>query len=220
MIKYSQNSQDSLNILNKSLFIFDFDGVLVDSNNIKSIAFAKIYDSYGANVVRKVVQHHSENGGMSREDKFKLYHDKFLKLEIMDSEILNLSEKFTNLVLEEVMQCSEIEGVTEILNYCMEQGIICAIASASPEVELKKIISLRPWSNVFKYKFGSPESKVSNINKILNITSIPKNKAIFFGDSSNDLDAAKKCQIDFIGINFNSSDMTGFRELLNNEGLV
>ena len=220
MFKYSQNLQDSLNISNKSLFIFDFDGVLVDSNNIKSTAFAKIYDPYGANVVRKVVKHHSENGGMSREDKFKLYHDKFLKLEITDSEIINLSEKFTNLVLQEVMQCSEIEGVTKILTHCMDQGIICAIASASPEVELKKIISLRPWSNVFKYKFGSPESKVSNINKILNITSIPKNKAIFFGDSSNDLVAAKNCQIDFIGINFNSSDTSGFRELLNNEGLV
>ena len=35
--------------------IFDFDGVLVDSVNIKGLAFAKIYQSYGDDIVKKVV---------------------------------------------------------------------------------------------------------------------------------------------------------------------
>ena len=57
--------------------IFDFDGVIVESVNIKTIAFKKIYKKYGNEIVNKVVDHHLSNGGMSRFEKFNYYHKNF-----------------------------------------------------------------------------------------------------------------------------------------------
>ena len=38
----------------KSVFIFDFDGVIVDSNDIKGSMFAKLYEHYGKEIENKV----------------------------------------------------------------------------------------------------------------------------------------------------------------------
>ena len=58
--------------------IFDFDGVILDSMGIKSEASAKIYEPYGDEIVKKVMEHHEANGEMSRYKKFEYYHKNFL----------------------------------------------------------------------------------------------------------------------------------------------
>ena len=54
-------------------FIFDFDGVLVDSVDIKTNAFKALFMEYGDDVVRKVVKFHLQNGGVSRLEKNKVH---------------------------------------------------------------------------------------------------------------------------------------------------
>ena len=69
------------NIVKKKKFIvFDFDGVVLDSVEIKTNAFAEIYSEYGSEIVSKVVEYHKRNGGLSRFEKFKYYHKFFWKL--------------------------------------------------------------------------------------------------------------------------------------------
>ena len=46
--------------------IFDFDGVLADSVEVKTRAFAKLFQSYGPEIEDRVVKYHRNNGGMSR----------------------------------------------------------------------------------------------------------------------------------------------------------
>ena len=58
--------------------IFDFDGVIAESVQVKSDSFAALYKPYGLDIVKKVVEHHEANGGMSRFYKFRLYHESFL----------------------------------------------------------------------------------------------------------------------------------------------
>ena len=208
------NSPDNLSLENKDLYIFDFDGVLVDSVDLKTRAFAEIYLSYGTQVVEQVVLHHTKNGGMSRYDKFRHYHNNILGQAITSKVIEELSERFSSLVVEKIITSDEVEGVSDILDFCKQQKIICTIVSATPKDELRKIVELRGWAEGFKFVYGSPESKVDNIKKTLKATSISKSKAIFFGDSTNDYDAAKACGIDFVGINFLSGDKSGFRNFL------
>ena len=54
--------------------IFDFDGVIADSVQVKTDAFAALYKPYGPDIVKKVVEHHEANGGMSHFEKIRLYH--------------------------------------------------------------------------------------------------------------------------------------------------
>ena len=81
--------------------IFDFDGVVLESLNVKTNAFKKLYEPYGSDISKKVVEHHLENGGVSRFDKIKFYHNIFftyLSLYfVWNSFTLFLSSKFKNL---------------------------------------------------------------------------------------------------------------------------
>ena len=58
--------------------IFDFDGVICESVDIKTDAFYEMYLPYGEEVALKVKEHHIANGGMSRYDKFRHYEKVFL----------------------------------------------------------------------------------------------------------------------------------------------
>ena len=57
---------------------FDFDGVLVDSVQVKTKTFETLFAKYGKEVQEKVIKHHLENGGMSRYKKFQHYYNSFL----------------------------------------------------------------------------------------------------------------------------------------------
>ena len=54
------------NVIFPQIIFFDFDGVLVESVEIKIHAFRKLYAEHGENVVEKVLAHHMEHGGISR----------------------------------------------------------------------------------------------------------------------------------------------------------
>jgi beta-phosphoglucomutase-like phosphatase (HAD superfamily) len=204
-----------LHSLNKKhIYIFDFDGVLADSVQVKTQAFEKLYQEYGGNVVRKVIEHHENNGGMSRFEKFRHYHQAFLGIMIDDDTVKALSKKFSKLVVDKVVASNEIKGTINFLEYCKKNRIICAVNSATPEVELKKIIRLKNWERYFQFVYGSPCSKVENIEKILNKTNFGRDGAVFFGDAKNDYDAAKLSRIDFIGINYSGKNKEGFNKFV------
>ena len=52
------------NVIPPQIIFFDFDGVLVESVEIKNHAFRTLYAEHGEDVVQKVLVHHTENGGL------------------------------------------------------------------------------------------------------------------------------------------------------------
>ena len=57
--------------MNLKAIFFDFDGVLVESVDIKTRAFSKLFEREGEDVVKKVIDYHIDNGGVSRYEKFR-----------------------------------------------------------------------------------------------------------------------------------------------------
>ena len=95
--------------------IFDFDGVIAESVQVKTDGFAFLYGQYGRDIVRKVVEHHEANGGMSRFEKIKYYHGSFLKQSITEMEIRKLANLFSEFVIETVIAASYVPGVLEYI---------------------------------------------------------------------------------------------------------
>jgi phosphoglycolate phosphatase-like HAD superfamily hydrolase len=182
------------------VLIFDFDGVIADSVEVKTKAFAEIYRPYGRDVVAKVMDHHKNNGGMSRFEKFEYYHKVFLRKNIDKSFVTELSNQFSDLVLEKVIASSEIPYVGDFLKKYCKEGRVCVINSATPQAEIQNIVSARGMDGIFSAVLGSPSSKVENINKILKKYNFSKSDVIFFGDAKADLMAALDTNINFIGI--------------------
>jgi phosphoglycolate phosphatase-like HAD superfamily hydrolase len=187
-------------IESKELLIFDFDGVLADSVEVKTDAFSKLYKSYGEDVVSKVVNHHRMNGGMSRFEKFKYYHHAYLGLTIDDKQLLELSEQFSALVINAVIASFEVPGVTFFLqNYCVNNKK-CIINSATPQDEIYQIVEERGMIQYFSNIYGSPSTKYENLNLALSDHHLGNKEALFFGDADSDLKASYRANVDFIGV--------------------
>ncbi|MDN5836247.1 MAG: HAD family hydrolase, partial [Nitrosospira sp.] len=84
--------------------IFDFDGVVVESGDIKTQAFANLYRAHGETVMAAVVQYHRTNGGMSRYQKFHYFQQHLLeKPPLTPDEEQQLDRLFSELVVEAVV---------------------------------------------------------------------------------------------------------------------
>ena len=184
----------------KKLVVFDFDGVLVDSVEVKTEAFAELYRDYGEDMVKRVVRYHRDNGGISRFDKFRYYQEELLGVRVTEEEIQELSHRFSVLVVEKVVAAAELNGAVSFIEQCHQEGIVCAINSATPEEEILEIVQKRGWESFFSCILGAPRGKSENLQKILREVGVGARQAIFFGDAQSDMRAAHDNEVDFIGI--------------------
>ena len=95
--------------------IFDFDGVIAESVNVKTEAFAKMYNQYGNEVVKKVVTHHLSHGGISRFEKFKFYHKEYFGIELTNQQLQELANQFSELVVQKVIAAPYVPGALEFI---------------------------------------------------------------------------------------------------------
>ena len=56
-------------------FVFDCDGVLLNSNSLKTNAFYKSVLKWGSSPANELVKYHVQNGGISRYQKFNYFID-------------------------------------------------------------------------------------------------------------------------------------------------
>jgi HAD superfamily hydrolase (TIGR01549 family) len=178
--------------------IFDYDGVIAESVNVKTDAFAAIYKPYGDDVVRKIINHHEANGGISRFEKFKVYHENYLNKKIDKEELDQLSKEFSKMVLQKVIDSPYVEGAIDFLssNY---NNYNFYISTGTPTTEIEKILEVKDIRKYFIDVYGSPENKDSHIKKIMNKGNYKKKEVIFIGDALTDRDAAASNHINFIG---------------------
>lgn len=181
-------------------FFFDFDGVIADSLDVKTQAFGKLFKDYGKDVVKKVIDYHMDNGGVSRYEKFRYYYRNILNKEITQEIIDELDRKFSEIVAEKVASAPFIEGVMDFIRKLNERKKECFIISATPQKEIKDIARLRRIDGLFKEIVGSPAKKKENLKKLLKKYNINQNEAVYFGDARSDYEAAAENDIDFIGI--------------------
>lgn len=179
---------------------FDFDGVILDSVNVKTDAFASMFRKYGPEVEKAVVDYHLAHGGVSRFEKFKYYYEKLLKKTINDKELDRLGCQFNELVLEKVLASPFIPGALETLKELKEKSIPAFVVSGTPDVELKSIVEKRKLSSYFLEVHGSPITKDIIITDILNRHELVAPECLFVGDAITDYEAAMICHMDFIGI--------------------
>lgn len=177
--------------------IFDFDGVLVESLDIKTKAFAQLFEAEGEAVVRSVIDYHIANGGVSRYEKFRYYYRELLKRELTEERFQELCNRFSELVLQEVVKCPYVAGAKEFLDTCAA-STACFVTSATPEHELCEIIDRRGMARYFKKNFGAPKSKTDAVSEILADEHLASCEVLYVGDAMADYEAAMANGIHFV----------------------
>lgn len=179
--------------------IFDFDGVVSDSVNVKTEAFAILYEHYGKDIVERVVKYHLEHGGISRYEKFKYFHKHFLGIDLSQDQISRMGEEFSRIALKKVIDSPYIKGAVEFLEK-YSKLLPLFICTGTPEAEIRFILDSKKLSRYFKCVYGAPKSKNEIIRQIQCESNLNSDNLVFIGDAMTDYNAAAFSNIRFIGI--------------------
>lgn len=208
-------------ILDYDCFLFDFDGVIADSVNVKTEAFCKLYKPYGSGVVRKVREHHLSHGGLDRYKKIAHYHENFLGKKLTASGVKRFAARFAGLVTGGVISSPFIGGAPTFLKLLKDKKKKMFVISATPTGELKRIIRAKGIRKFFSDIAGSPAAKEDSLKMILKKYGIKKSGSVYFGDSPEDRKIAKSCGVDFVPINYFDGTIgyKNFTEFMEAEGV-
>lgn len=190
-------------------YIFDFDGVILDSTGVKTEAFRMLFAQY-PEYVETFVQYHLAHQGISRFVKIEWFYQKVLKAPLSKEKKVELGEQFSKLVLEKVLQSPFIPGAEQLLRWLCAQGIPCFIATGTPQAEIDFIVEKRQLQKYFKRVTGSPTKKPEIIRAILKDYQLKPEEVVFLGDAVSDYQAAQQTSVPFIAVT--TDDMLPFWE--------
>tara|TARA_B100001057_G_scaffold296302_1_gene296457 strand:- start:16067 stop:16690 length:624 start_codon:yes stop_codon:yes gene_type:complete len=180
------------------IIIFDFDGVICDSVNIKTNAFVELYQSYGKGIQQAVKKYHLDHGGISRHEKFRYYQESLLGKSANQKQIDALANQFSLIVKKKVVASKYLPGVIDFIRENKEKKQF--ICTGTPQNEIRDIIEKKGIKLLFEGVYGSPRTKKEIIKIILDKYSASPKDCVFFGDAMTDYNAAKAWSIPFIGI--------------------
>lgn len=205
--------------------LFDFDGVIVESFDIKTEAFAIIFAAEKKESVKTIVDYHKSNAGVSRFEKFRHIYQAILKRPLSGEEFQRLCERFSRLVMEDVISAPYVKGAMEFLkkNLSIYKYFLL---SATPKEELDEIIARRGIGHLFSGIYGAPDRKKDIIKDILSREGVRPYDALYVGDAMSDYKAAKENGIPFIvralddDSIFKDIDCPRIRDLTYLEGII
>lgn len=176
--------------------IFDFDGVIIESADIKTQAFKELFSDYPQKI-DEIINYHLLNAGVSRYAKFQYIYEQILGRNLSKDTEIELGKSFSQIILQRILDAPFVAGAKEFLaSYKNRYQFF--IASGTPEEELRKIIAAKRLQKYFKEIYGSPKRKTDIINEIINKFDFSKNEVVYIGDAQSDRISTQQAGIIFI----------------------
>ena len=194
--------------------IFDCDGVILNSNSIKTEAFVQLAKPFGEANTLNLINYHRKNGGISRYKKFDYFVKNILgnKMEKKNDKeiqelIKRLCDRYSEIVFDSLVNAELAFGLKFLRQKLKYSDWL--IVSGGDQDELRKVFEKKSIANYFnKGIYGSPESKYEIFKKCLFNKLIDK-RSLFIGDSKLDYEVANHFGIDFVFV----SEWTEFEKL-------
>jgi phosphoglycolate phosphatase-like HAD superfamily hydrolase len=195
---------DLLNIREYKTIVFDCDGVILDSNIVKTQAYFRTAKQLGVTdaQAQALVDYHVKLGGVSRYHKFDWLLREVLKQPVTKAAIQIWLDAFAKELEVVLMQCAIAEGLEALKQ--LTPNATWMVLSGGDQQEIRDLFHKRtlPSGKVLAELFegglfGSPDNKdeVLAREKASVHLQFP---ALFIGDSKYDYEAANKAGLDFV----------------------
>lgn len=185
-----------MTLMDYATLVFDCDGVVLDSNKVKTEAFRQAAMPYGREPADALAAHHVANGGISRYRKFEYFLSDIVPRGAHGPSLVELLERFASAVREGLESCAIAPGLTELRHATRDARWL--IVSGGDQGELRDVFARRGLAGMFDGGiFGSPDTKEHILLRELASGNI-RNPALFLGDSKYDHRAATHAGIDFM----------------------
>lgn len=184
--------------------LWDFDGVILDSMDVRDHGFRKIFKEYDNTDVRRLIEYHRANGGLSRYVKIRYFFEIILKKEVTETEIMEYANRFTVIMKQELINPQNLihDSVGFIKKNYLNFNF--HIVSGSDNEELNFLCKKLDLAMYFKSIHGSPTPKNTLVNNLISKNKYKIDETCLIGDSINDFEAANNNDIQFYGYNSDS----------------
>jgi beta-phosphoglucomutase-like phosphatase (HAD superfamily) len=191
--------------------VFDCDGVILDSNRVKSEAFFTVCEPFGLELAQRFVSYHQHHGGVSRNEKFAHFLDNMLCVAPAEREQLlaQLLHDYASICSRELLRCALIPGVAAFLD-AMPAGISAHVVTGGAQAEVRSVFRERNLSHHFQSILGSPTSKRSNMRALADAGAF-HGKSLYFGDAELDMQLATEFGLDFVLV-YGASEWQAWRQ--------
>jgi phosphoglycolate phosphatase len=174
--------------------IFDFDGVILDSNALKTQAFREIFGRFPAHA-DAMMAYHEQYVSQSRYAKFGHLAERLGRPD--DEAFVNeLAREFAALLRDRLDVCPLVPGARALLDQAAAH-VQMYLASVTPEPELLRLLEVHDLHRYFKRIFGCPPwTKPAAVGAIVAELGGADGVALI-GDSAGDQRAAAAHGVEF-----------------------
>ncbi|MDQ2078329.1 HAD family hydrolase [Marinimicrobium sp. ABcell2] len=176
--------------------VFDCDGVILNSNKVKTDAFFQAALPYGEELANALVRFHVENGGISRYVKFKHFLDDIVPEGAKGPALKELLISYAQKVRAGLLECDVTPGLDDLRQASGQARWL--VASGGDQGELREVFAERGLDTLFDGGiFGSPDAKDDILAREL--TEREQSPAtLFVGDSRYDHVVSQKFGLEFV----------------------
>jgi len=187
-----------VNIEEMAVIVFDFDGVIVESTEIKETNLDRLYQDAPKDKLDQVKDYSKKSHGVARNTKLKHVEEEIFQRPFTKERLAELNLKYYDISESLVIKCVPVPGSLKFLEKHYENNHFF-IASGTPHEELGRIVKVRNLSRFFEEVYGHPHLKDE-------VIAMAKEKykdepIIMVGDGRADFNAAEKENIAFVGRN-------------------
>ena len=176
--------------------MFDCDGVVLDSNRIKTEAFRTAALPFGPESADRLRAYHLENGGVSRYLKFRHFLESIVEGEAPAGSYERLLDRYATEVGRGLSTAPVASGLQRIRDETRSATWI--LASGGDQTELRGVFEERGLSRFFDGGiYGSPTPK-DEILASCRDRGLLDRPALFLGDSRYDFEVASDFGLDFL----------------------
>jgi len=196
--------------------VFDFDGVILESHDIKTEAFLALFADH-SDRLEEIRSYHLHNVGISRYVKFEHIMREILGLPYTEADRERLGAGFARLTHERILACPEVPGARELLRG-LRGRVLRAVASGTPQDELRQIVGERSMTEWFDELWGTPRTKPDILCDVLIRHRLSPAQVLMVGDGMSDYKAAQETGVRFLareaGLVFAGMDVDKVRDLV------
>ena len=177
--------------------ILDFDGVVLESNGLKTEVFREVFARYPPHL-EAMMEYHLRHQSASRYAKFEhLVHERLGRMgdqELIDS----LAAEFSDRIQARMATCPWVPGAQALLER-VAPVVPVYLASVTPQEEIDRTVVQRGLSRYFARVYGCPPwDKVRAIQDIIGARGGVSDGVLLVGDSAGDQRAAAAAGIEFV----------------------
>jgi HAD superfamily hydrolase (TIGR01549 family) len=186
----------SIDVGKYKTLIFDCDGVILNSNEVKTTAFYNATLSYGEKFAQRFIKYHKENGGISRYKKFEYFMTEIVRTQYNENELSDLLDIYAREVSHGLLTCQIADNIDALRKATPDARWL--IVSGGDQLELREVFKKRNLDIYFDGGiFGSPENKNEIIAREVKKENV-RSPCLFIGDSRYDFLAANQAGLDFV----------------------